>query len=619
MAISCSQRLPYARRNQLASAMSDLKKSWTSWPVCESTTSPVWRTALAGSLRRSAVKLVSDLRGVSKERLTSVLGPKTGDKLWEYARGIDRAEVGEQPVRKSVSAEVNWGIRFVSQDEAEEFVMNLCKELEKRLLNEGVKGRNLTMKIMRRSMDAPLDPPKHLGHGKCDTFNKTVVFGVATNDAESLGKEAMSILRSFKFSPGDLRGIGVQLQKLEPIKASAAAPDGSQRRLSFGNHAVTSPARKRRTEPIEDEPVSKTARSNTSGKESSADPIADDPLTPRKPKHSPFRAALALAKAGRADEKAQTPLNMTGTQFIMPTNPDPSVLAELPNDIRRRLIGQQKGALTKLLDRSPSVGSRTRSPATLDDLPPEVDREVFNGLPDDMKAEVLAMYGRSWKSRRPPSPPVDTAGQGTRNIFGDPAERDVEMNLRAPTESETDTMRDTDEVDASDDHRDMEDELDIETIAELPDDVRRQVVDNYRHQRLARRSGPPSPRRRRNDMLPGGQTTLQFAAPPRKIGLTSSALTSARQAMDMLNEWHWETRNEGPHQDDVDAFGKYLADVVVQERDMDKVRRLVVWLDWIVGNESDGKGKRSWSRSVAAIKDGVQQAMETRGLGPMKL
>jgi DNA repair protein REV1 len=91
------------------------------------------------------------------------------------------------------------------------------------------------MKIMRRSADAPLDPPKHLGHGKCDTFNKSIVLGVATNNAEIIGREAISILRSYGFSPGELRGLGVQMTKLEPLKTSSdALVDGSQKRISFG-------------------------------------------------------------------------------------------------------------------------------------------------------------------------------------------------------------------------------------------------------------------------------------------------------------------------------------------------------------------------------------------------
>lgn len=101
--------------------------------------------SIGGKLEEIGIRLVKDIRDASKERLVSVLGPKTGEKLWEYSRGIDRAEVGDQPVRKSVSAEVNWGIRFINQQEADEFVLNLCKELERRLLNEGVKGKHLTM------------------------------------------------------------------------------------------------------------------------------------------------------------------------------------------------------------------------------------------------------------------------------------------------------------------------------------------------------------------------------------------------------------------------------------------------------------------------------------------
>ncbi len=87
----------------------------------------------------------------------------------------------------------------------------MCEELHKRLMNERAKGRQLTMKIMRRAADAPLDPPKHLGHGKCDTFNKSLVLGVATDDKDVLAREAISILHGWGFSPGELRGlVGVQ-------------------------------------------------------------------------------------------------------------------------------------------------------------------------------------------------------------------------------------------------------------------------------------------------------------------------------------------------------------------------------------------------------------------------
>ncbi|KKF92782.1 DNA repair protein rev1 [Ceratocystis platani] len=189
-------------------------------------------SSIATKLSEAGINLVKDLRGLSKDWLSTLLGPKTGERLWEYAHGIDNTEVGAQPPRKSVSAEVSWGIRFVNQAEAEEFVLNLCKELERRLINEQVKGRNLTVKIMKRAANAPFNTSKHLGHGVCNTFNKSMAFGVATNDAVTISREAVSILRSYKFTPGDLRGLGVQLTKLEAIKHNSH-PAGSQKKLSF--------------------------------------------------------------------------------------------------------------------------------------------------------------------------------------------------------------------------------------------------------------------------------------------------------------------------------------------------------------------------------------------------
>src|SRR5215472_5181466 len=83
---------------------------------------------------------------------------------------------------------------------------------------------------MRRAVDAPLDPPKHLGHGKCDTYNKSIILGVATNDTNILTKETLSMLKPFGFSPGVLRGIGVQMTRLEQEKPNH---ESSQRQLPF--------------------------------------------------------------------------------------------------------------------------------------------------------------------------------------------------------------------------------------------------------------------------------------------------------------------------------------------------------------------------------------------------
>lgn len=590
--------------------------------------------SIAGKLEEIGIKYVKDIREVSKERLVTTLGPKTGEKLWEYARGIDRTEVGDQPIRKSVSAEVNWGIRFINQEEAEEFVLNLCKELEKRLLNEQVKGKQLTMKIMRRSLDAPLDPPKHLGHGKCDTFNKSTLFGVSTNDHKLIGKEAISILRSYKFSPGDLRGLGVQLTRLEPIKVSTpGGPESSQKKLSFGGFKSPAPIRKPTEDPIQ-EIAGPMRPSPSQGRAETEDPITDGPLTPRKAKPNASHPALAISKANEHDAKANTPLNIGGTQFVLPANADPAVLAELPPDIRNKLLAQVKPGprLPAAVDPPPAARSRTESPALLDDIPPDIDPEVFNALPDDMKAEVLASYRRPRPAQQllPQSPRKDRIIKPMKKTT--PTKKRVPGLFARARERHADAQNKVvqtslafnagEEAGLSD-----VDELDQDFLAELPESVRKEVIADFRH-RKAQRSGLDlkiSHKRQRevdgDEAVQGGQTKLQFNARPSKVAFTMAGLTSLSDIRDMLNVWHKETASEGPHRRDVEMLEKYLARVVLEERDMDKVTKLVQWLDYLVEeDEADSsRGKTNWRAVVQGVKAEVQNAVKQRSLGPLDI
>ncbi|KAK3941534.1 hypothetical protein QBC46DRAFT_340453 [Diplogelasinospora grovesii] len=665
--------------------------------------------SIGGKLEEIGVKFVSDIRQTSKERLTSVLGPKTGEKLWEYARGIDRTEVGEQPVRKSVSAEVNWGIRFINQEEAEEFVRNLSKELERRLLNEGVKGKHLTMKIMRRAADAPLDPPKHLGHGTCDAFNKSVEFGVATNNWELIGKEAVAILRSYKFSPGDLRGLGVQMTKLEPLKVSDTRPDGSQKKLDFGRFAPTAAistsitnttptsAKKPKaqdTEPIDDDIDSPEKAKPVPGPSKSKpeaaveeDDIEVDPLTPRKPKPK-VHPALALAKANEADEKATTPLNISGTQFVIPSHPDPAILAELPQDIRSKLLQQiNKKSAASSRDPSPAVvvsnnNSRAQSPAVFgaEDIPSDVDPEVFQALPEDVKAEIMTEYRQRKQRQRQQSLPLQsprkdrvigrpkaavtpTKRNKVRDIFSKAVAKErandakkklvqakFTINRPGPGPVPGAVVEDI--------------ELDQEFLAELPEDVRNELIEEHQKRRVAQtgsgllrleKPAQPSKYRGRFVPAPAGPTMVKFPKRPMTVFAQQQqkdpGLNTLQAVKDMLTAWHSETVDIGPHEDDVEVLKTYVKRVVTVEKDMEKARRLVKWLDWTVEEEGlddneeeeeeeqgeeegegeqeeqkegrrkgqNGRGKEVWREAVQKVKNAVQEAMAVRGLGAMDL
>ncbi|KAI0164697.1 impB/mucB/samB family protein [Xylariaceae sp. FL1272] len=577
--------------------------------------------SISGKLEEIGIKYVNDIRQTSRERLVSTLGPKTGEKLWDYARGIDKTEVGDQPLRKSVSAEVNWGIRFINQEEADEFVINLCKELEKRLLNEGVKGKQLTMKIMRRSLDAPLDPPKHLGHGKCDTFNKSVAFGVATNDHQVLGKEAVSILRAFKFSPGDLRGLGVQLTKLEPTKTALSGPDGSQKKLNFGAFKAPVPAKKSSIDPIQDATALELVRIGSLQRlETTPDPIIDGPVTPRKSKTATQHPALTIAKAGDKDVNARTPLNVGGTQFFMPSNLDLAVVEELPHDIRSRIMAQGRANTAE-------AETREQSPDLLNEIPPEFDPDVFHALPDDMKAEILVSHRRQSKQTTPKhSPHKDRSMQqfkqttpskkrgpglfiGTKERQADKTAKVAQSNLLFQTNTESNS-------------NDMP-ELDEAFLRELPEDVRKEIIADHR-QRKAQRSGldiriNTKREQHRAGTLAEGQTRLNFSPKPAKV-VFANGLTTISEIRDMLNVWHRETNVEGPHRRDVELLENYLVRVVLEEKDMDKVQKLVRWLEYLTDTiESESLGKQNWREVVSGIKGEVQKAVRSRGLAHLDL
>jgi DNA repair protein REV1 len=52
------------------------------------------------------IRTVGELRSKSLSELKEKFGPKTGEKLYDFSRGIDHTEVGEIVERKSVSVEV---------------------------------------------------------------------------------------------------------------------------------------------------------------------------------------------------------------------------------------------------------------------------------------------------------------------------------------------------------------------------------------------------------------------------------------------------------------------------------------------------------------------------------
>ncbi|KAH8920019.1 hypothetical protein BT69DRAFT_1352717 [Atractiella rhizophila] len=192
-------------------------------------------------LEAIGVEKVRDLKAVDRQKLVGNLGQALASKLLDYAKGVDNKEL-EDPgkMRKSVSTEINYGIRFKTEQETKTFVENVAADTAKRLQDASLKGRHLTIKVMVRAPDAPIEPTKFMGHGVCDAFSKSMPIsdgkGGPTDEATVLGEGAWKMLKASSVPWEDLRGFSIMVTKLE----GTTEGNSSQKKLDFGS-MVTKP------------------------------------------------------------------------------------------------------------------------------------------------------------------------------------------------------------------------------------------------------------------------------------------------------------------------------------------------------------------------------------------
>ena len=111
-----------------------------------------------------------------------------------------------------------------------------------------------------------------------------------------------------------------------------------------------------------------------------------------------------------------------------------------------------------------------------------------------------------------------------------------------------------------------------------------------------------------------------------KPTFTSAKLSSLPDLRSAIKAWHREFYAEGPYGEDVAALAKYLRDVVVEERDLQKAVSAVRWMGWVLeeeGGEDGGRvstaGDGAWAEALGRVKESVQGAVGERGLGRVDL
>ncbi|KAM4700349.1 DNA repair protein REV1 isoform 1-T2 [Discoglossus pictus] len=381
--------------------------------------------AMEYKLTSLGVNTCGDLQNIAMSKLQKEFGPKTGQMLYRFCRGLDDRPIRKEKERKSVSAEINYGIRFSQPKEAEAFLMNLSEEIQRRLEAVGMKGKKLTLKVMVRKAGAPVEPAKFGGHGICDNVARTVTLDQPTDNAKVIGKEVLNMFHTMKLNICDMRGVGLQIHQLVSAHRSSAFGSTSLKSglLPGGSRSLIDmfqvPKMKKLAEEEDDKKGLVLALDVDISSAGTCSFIqSSNKYVTSSQNPSTSKAESPVKKNGMCTPvSVKSRVNFT-IEIPSPSQVDPSVLEALPPDIREQV--EQTFAVHQRLPPAetkcelPNSGL-THQPVTtvLLQIPPlseqgeetginvialpafsQVDPEVFAALPIDLQEELRAAYGQ---------------------------------------------------------------------------------------------------------------------------------------------------------------------------------------------------------------------------------
>ncbi|XP_072174849.1 DNA repair protein REV1-like [Diadema setosum] len=361
-----------------------------------------------------SIKTCGDLQQISLPALQKEFGPKTGQSLYNFCRGVDSRPIKQEQERKSVSAEVNYGIRFKQDGDAVKFVEELTSEVHQRLKSIDMQARSITLKLKVRSPDAPKETSKFMGHGICDDRARSVTLLQATDRLEVLQRETKKLLHELRVPAVEMRGVGIQLSKLcsshpqqssssaasKPITAFLTKVKGHSEGPSKSRSSVTSAAPATASHPAESRPTTSedipehskdTTAPSTSNDGSAGHHDNTKVTTPRRRKKElPPLPFIPLSPPESGGQKTdQTRDALSGVPIPSPLQIDPSVLAALPEDIQRQVLEDYHHHSTKAFRIAGRDEPSTSSGITHSN---QLDSDVLRSLPPEIQQEVMQSH-----------------------------------------------------------------------------------------------------------------------------------------------------------------------------------------------------------------------------------
>jgi DNA repair protein REV1 len=262
----------------------------------------------------------SDLQKLSFSELEKSFGEKKARALYQYSRGIDDRELNLTVERKSIGVDVGWGVRFENEKEVEQFLIELSKELSKKLIAANRSAISLTFKIKERAEGAP-EPKKYLGHGICNNRSKSVKLPSPLINHQDIFNVIHALYKEMRLDPIMIRALGITASKLEHNQGSEKEP-----------HIMNYFSKQNQVQ-------------NESSK--SIQPLSNMRIENRQSANQPKRrnSILSFFKSEKHQPSSQENSTLSVASFANPqlfieqfsSAVDPSILKELPFFVRQQL------------------------------------------------------------------------------------------------------------------------------------------------------------------------------------------------------------------------------------------------------------------------------------------
>lgn len=107
-------------------------------------------------MEEMGVKSCGDLRKFSLDALQKEFGVTSGKTFYDYCRGIDHDEVRTMQPRRSIGAEVSWGVRFGDEHRQQliDFISAVAAEVARRCETAGGIPSKVTLKVYKKKPDS---------------------------------------------------------------------------------------------------------------------------------------------------------------------------------------------------------------------------------------------------------------------------------------------------------------------------------------------------------------------------------------------------------------------------------------------------------------------------------